>query len=133
MKLSITYAELQDYVADHFHKTVNVGYVDGDTMSVSVPIKVLGFTDGESANYVYRENMILSVIGIMLGLIIGVFLSSYIVGSIEMDIVMFERKVNAISFIYATAFTLVFSILVNIFMYRKINNISMVESLKSIE
>lgn len=42
MKLSITYAELQDYVADHFHKTVNVGYVDGDTMSVSVPIKVLG-------------------------------------------------------------------------------------------
>ena len=96
-------------------------------------IKVLGFTDGESANYVYRENMILSVIGIMLGLIIGVFLSSYIVGSIEMDIVMFERKVNAISFIYATAFTLVFSILVNIFMYRKINNISMVESLKSIE
>mgnify|MGYP001083592600 CR=1 FL=1 len=44
MKLSITYAELQDYVADHFHKTVNVGYVDGDTMSVSVPIKVLGFT-----------------------------------------------------------------------------------------
>ena len=43
MKLSITYAELQDYVAGHFHKTVNVGYVDGDTMSVSVPIKVLGF------------------------------------------------------------------------------------------
>lgn len=42
MKLSITYAELQDYVAGHFHKTVNVGYVDGDTMSVSVPIKVLG-------------------------------------------------------------------------------------------
>lgn len=43
MKLSITYAELQNCVADHFHKTVNVGYVDGDTVSVSVPIKVLGF------------------------------------------------------------------------------------------
>ena len=43
MKLSITYAELQDYVASHFHKTVNLGYVDGATVSVSVPIKVLGF------------------------------------------------------------------------------------------
>ncbi|CDM68199.1 aBC-type transport system [Clostridium bornimense] len=96
-------------------------------------IKVLGFTDGESANYVYRENMILSIIGIVVGLFIGVFLSRYIVGTIEMDIVMFERKVDAISFVYATAFTLVFSILVNIFMYKKINNISMVESLKSIE
>ena len=96
-------------------------------------IKVLGFTDGESANYVYRENMILTVIGILVGLIIGIFLSRYIVGTIEMDIVMFERKVKIISFLYATAFTLVFSVLVNIFMYRKINNISMVESLKSIE
>ncbi len=42
MKLAITYAELQDYVASHFHKTVNLGYVDGATVSVSVPIKVLG-------------------------------------------------------------------------------------------
>ena len=44
MKISITYAELQDYVASHFKKTVNLGYVDGATVSVSVPIKVLGFT-----------------------------------------------------------------------------------------
>ena len=77
--------------------------------------------------------MILSIIGILVGLVIGIFLSRYIVATIEMDIVMFERKVNAISFVYATAFTLVFSIFVNIFMYKKINNISMVESLKSIE
>ena len=50
MKLSITYAELQDYVASHFHKTVNLGYVDGATVSVSVPIKVLGFTKSVSIN-----------------------------------------------------------------------------------
>lgn len=43
MKLTITYAELQDHVASHFHKTVNLGYVDRATVSVSVPIKVLGF------------------------------------------------------------------------------------------
>ena len=55
MKLSITYAELQDYVADHFHKTVNVGYVDGDTMSVSVPIKVLGFTKSISINLIVKK------------------------------------------------------------------------------
>ena len=50
MKLAITYAELQDYVASHFHKTVNLGYVDGATVSVSVPIKVLGFTKSVSIN-----------------------------------------------------------------------------------
>ena len=50
MKLTITYTELQDYVASHFHKTVNLGYVDGATVSVSVPIKVLGFTKSVSIN-----------------------------------------------------------------------------------
>ena len=55
MKLSITYADLQDYVADHFHKTVNVGYVDGDTVSVSVPIKVLGFTKNVSINIIVKK------------------------------------------------------------------------------
>ena len=55
MKLSITYAELQDYVAGHFHKTVNVGYVDGDTVSVSVPIKVLGFTKNVSINIIVKK------------------------------------------------------------------------------
>ena len=55
MKLSITYADLQDYVADHFHKTVNVGYVDGDTVSVSVPIKVLGVTKNVSINIIVKK------------------------------------------------------------------------------
>lgn len=54
MKLSITYAELQNYVVGHFHKTVNVGYVDGDTVSVSVPIKVLGFTKNVSINIIVK-------------------------------------------------------------------------------
>ena len=55
MKLSITYAELQDYVASHFHKTVNLGYVDGATVSVSVPIKVLGFTKSVSINLIVKK------------------------------------------------------------------------------
>ena len=55
MKLAITYAELQDYVASHFHKTVNLGYVDGATVSVSVPIKVLGFTKSISINITVKK------------------------------------------------------------------------------
>ena len=55
MKLAITYAELQDYVASHFHKTVNLGYVDGATVSVSVPIKVLGFTKSISINLIVKK------------------------------------------------------------------------------
>lgn len=55
MKIAITYAELQDYVASHFHKTVNLGYVDGATISVSVPIKVLGFTKSVSINITVKK------------------------------------------------------------------------------
>lgn len=96
-------------------------------------IKVLGFSDAESANYVYRENIILSAIGIILGLVVGIFLSSYIVTTVEMDIVMFGRKISGFSFLYAASFTFVFTLLVNAVMYKKINGISMVESLKSVE
>ena len=55
MKLSVTYTELQKYVASHFHKTVNLGYVDGATVSVSVPIKVLGFTKSVSINITVKK------------------------------------------------------------------------------
>ena len=55
MKLSITYAELQDYVARHYHKNVNLGYVDESTVSLSVPIKVLGFTKQISINLIVKK------------------------------------------------------------------------------
>ena len=55
MKLAITYAELQDYVASHFHKTVNLGFVDEATVSVSVPIKVFGFTKSVSINITVKK------------------------------------------------------------------------------
>ena len=55
MKLSITYAELQDYVARHYHKNVNLGYVNESTVSVSVPIKVLGFTKSVSINITVKK------------------------------------------------------------------------------
>ena len=55
MKLSITYAELQEYVASHYHKNVNLGYVNESTVSVSVPIKVLGFTKQISINLIVKK------------------------------------------------------------------------------
>ena len=55
MKLSVTYTELQDYVSSHFHKTVNLGYVDGATISVSEPIKVFGFTKSVSINITVKK------------------------------------------------------------------------------
>lgn len=55
MKLAITYSELQDYVASHFHKTVNLGFIDEATVSVSVPIKVFGFTKSVSINIIVKK------------------------------------------------------------------------------
>ena len=55
MKLSITYAELQDYVARHYHKKVELGYVNGSTVSVSVPVKVLGFTKFININLIVKK------------------------------------------------------------------------------
>ena len=96
-------------------------------------IKVLGFYNREVSAYVYRENMILTFIGGALGLIVGIFLHRAIMGSIEQDGVMFGNYISSTSFVYSFFITLFFGILVNIFMYKKLTNIKMVESLKSVE
>ena len=96
-------------------------------------IKVLGFYNGETANYIYRENTVLTLVGAAVGLPIGTLFTSFIVQAIQMDMVMFPQQVNFISYIIGFALTLAFSLFVNFIMYFKMNKISMVESLKSIE
>ncbi len=96
-------------------------------------IKVLGFYDPEVSAYVYRENFVLTLLGIIAGLVGGVFLHRFVVVTAEVDIAMFERKVKALSYLWSALFTLGFAGLVNFFMYFKLKKISMVESLKSIE
>ena len=96
-------------------------------------IKVLGFRDGEVASYVYRENMLLTFIGGVTGLLVGIGLHRTIMQSIEQENVMFGDYIALISFGYAIALTLVFGLFVNLVMYPKLINIKMVESLKSIE
>lgn len=96
-------------------------------------IKVLGFYHKETSAFVYRENIILTIIGILFGLILGIWLWDFVVKTIEMDTVMFGKSIHAISFVLAAALTGVFSLVVNYIMFFKIKAIDMVESLKSIE
>ncbi|PKM72311.1 MAG: hypothetical protein CVU91_09945 [Firmicutes bacterium HGW-Firmicutes-16] len=96
-------------------------------------IKVLGFTDHEVNSYINRESLLLSVIGTVIGLVLGIFLHRYIVSSAELTSMMFGRNVKALSFVYSAAFTMLFSLLVNLIMSRKLHRISMVESMKAPE
>lgn len=96
-------------------------------------IKVLGFYDNEVSAYVYRENILLTLIGTGTGLLLGIALHALIMTLAEFDNVMFGRNINAISFVLAALITILFAVLVNVVMYRKLKNIPMVESLKSIE
>lgn len=96
-------------------------------------IKVLGFTDREVNSYINRESIILSLIGTVFGLVLGVFLHRYIVDSAELDSMMFGRNVKALSFVFSAALTMAFSVLVDLFMRRKLRKISMVESMKAPE
>lgn len=96
-------------------------------------IRVLGFYDREVDNYIYRENIILALIGIVIGLFLGVALTNFIIITVETDMVMFGRDIHWTSFVYAALFTMAFTLIVNLFMAPVIKKIDMVESLKSIE
>lgn len=96
-------------------------------------LKVLGFYDNEVANYVYRENILLTVIGVIFGIFVGILLHQYVIASIEVDMIMFGRSIAWVSYIYGTLITLGFSLIVNLFMYRSLKKIDMLKSLKSIE
>lgn len=96
-------------------------------------IKVLGFRDGEVSTYIVRENIILTIIGTALGLILGVFLHSYVVTVAEVDVVMFGRSIEPLSFVYAAILSLVFAAVVNFIMHFKLKKVNMVESLKAVE
>jgi putative ABC transport system permease protein len=96
-------------------------------------IKVLGFYDREVSAYVDRESVLLTVIGMLIGLILGVFFHRFIIVTAEVEYVMFGRIVKPLSFVYAGILTMVFSLLVNIVIHFKLKKIDMVESLKSVD
>lgn len=96
-------------------------------------IKVLGFYDPELASYVYRENILLTIIGVFLGAVFGKLLHTFIIGTVEIDSCMLARSIAPLSFVYAALFTAGFALFVNFIMYFKLKKIDMIESLKSVE
>ena len=96
-------------------------------------IKVLGFYDNEVSAYIYRENIILTVIGALVGSLLGIALHRFIMVTVDLEDVMFGRNINYLSFIYGFVLTIGFSLMVNFVMHHKLKKIAMVESLKSVE
>ena len=96
-------------------------------------IKVLGFYDREVYSYIARETIILTIIGILFGLIGGYFLIIYVLRTCELDITMFDPNVEILSYILGVVITIFFAIIVNIVTYFSLKKIDMIESLKSVE
>lgn len=96
-------------------------------------IKVLGFRDGEVAGYIYRETSLLTILGCAVGLAFGVLMHSFVIQTVEVDMVMFGRTVEPLSFVYSALLTLLFAVIVDLVMYPKLKKIDMVESLKSVD
>ena len=96
-------------------------------------IKVLGFYDREVSMYVYRETMMLTLLGCLVGLLLGIVLHIFVINTVEVDMVMFGRTIKPLSYVWSFLLTMLFSVLVNLVMERKLRKISMVESLKSVD
>ena len=96
-------------------------------------IKVLGFYDNEVSAYVYRENVVLTIFGIILGLLLGHALHTWLVRSVEIDLMMFGRETSTSAYIFSAILTVVFAIAANYIAHLKMKKIDMVESLKSAE
>lgn len=96
-------------------------------------LKVLGFYDLEVSEYVFRENVLLTVIGIAAGAGLGILLHRFVITTVEVDACMFGRNIGILSFVYSGLYTAGFSAFVNFVMFFKLRKIDMVESLKSVE
>jgi putative ABC transport system permease protein len=96
-------------------------------------IEVLGFFDHELAAYIYRENIVLTVIGALVGIGLGILLQRYIITTLEIDMFMFSRDLLWTSYAIALVLTFIFATAVNLIMYRPLTRIDMVEALKAVE
>lgn len=96
-------------------------------------LKVLGFYDGETSAYIYRENILTTILGIIFGWGAGIILHKFVVHTAEVDLVMFSREMVWYAYILSALLTAVFAVIVNLLLHIKLRKIDMVESLKSIE
>ena len=96
-------------------------------------LKVLGFQLSEVNRYVFRENLVLSVIGTLLGVPLGKVLHAFVMGEIRIDLVSFEVRIAPESMLICAVLTMAFTLLVNLILIPKLRAIEMATSLKSVE
>jgi len=96
-------------------------------------LKVLGFYDVELSQYIYRENVLITIIGIIIGVVAGIFLNKFVVTTVEVDVVMFGRQIFFASFVKSVLIAVAFTAIVNVIVHFKLKKIDMATSLKSVE
>ena len=127
--LLIIASALLDFVVLYNLANVNIS----ERQREIATLKVLGFYDKEVDDYINKENIIFTIIGIILGMVFGIFIIDLIVASIEIDNLRIIRYIKPISFVYSALITITFSFIVNIIIHFTLKKINMIESLKSIE
>ena len=120
---------LLDFVVLYNLANINIG----ERQREIATLKVLGFYDKEVDNYINKENLIFTIVGILLGLVFGYFLTDGVVASVEIDKLKFIRQVAPISYLYSAVITAIFSVIVNKVIHFVLKKIDMIESLKSVE
>ncbi len=105
----------------------------GERQREIATLKVLGFYDKEVDDYINKENIIFTIWGIIIGLIFGIFLTSGLIASIEIDNLRFFRQIKPLSYVYSATITIIFSLIVNSIIHFILKRIDMIESLKSVE
>ena len=96
-------------------------------------LKVLGFYQSEVDKYINRETVLLTILGIGIGLLFGSYLSHFIISTCEPDYIMFDRHVYTLSYFYSLFITVIFTIIVTIVTHFNLKKINMVTSLKNVE
>ena len=96
-------------------------------------VKVLGFYKEETSAYVFRENILLAIMGAAVGLVLGKILHAFVMSEIVVDLITFDVRVTAFSYILAFVLTVLFTFIINLLMGKKLDEISMTESLKAVE
>lgn len=129
MVILVVVAGMLSFVVLYNLNTININERRRELAS----LKVLGFYNLEVAEYVYRENVLLTILGILVGCVIGKFLHLFTIVTVEVDAAMFGREIFGTSYLWSALLTLLFSAFVNWMMYFKLKKIDMVESLKSVE
>ncbi len=125
----IVASALLDFVVLYNLANINIGEREREIAT----LKVLGFYDKEVDNYINKENMIFTVVGIALGILFGYFLTNVIITTVEIESLRFVRKILPISYIISIILTALFSIVVNYIIHFILKKIDMIESLKSVE